>query len=164
MSFELNVLVLDQEQPTYLDDYDFIVEIANERDNEEIFRRNGWDYMNQQSGIWYNLGIEEDGGFWALRMLDADFDTNYSVLPYWIDDESVTSNLYPLTVVERYRRDVERILELLLEGSPKRTVYIMSRMQGWDTEIIVGPVSLKRFWELHDAGKVLFNVCYLIKE
>lgn len=158
MSFELNILVVQQEEPRNIKS---TIEIINEK-QESIRYTNIWRFMSNTNGIMYTLGKEEDGLFTALPLIDTNFE-NPKHYPYWIRDEDVLSNLTPLSLRTKYEKELVKILEQMIQMSPIKTIMFMTRYQGGDTEIVCGVISLKDFLDSLKEGKILFNVCYIIQ-
>lgn len=161
MSYDINLLVVGQKEPSIVADISSI-KIISEL-TEQLRYYEIWRFMTRTEGIWYNIGIDLEGTFSALPLLNAEFDSKVHLIPYWIDgNEDIKSNLVPLGIKPRYKKEVEKLLESLVNESPVQTVYFMARMQGGDDEVICGTLSLDDFWNLHDTGRILFNVCYII--
>ena len=164
MSYDLNVLVLQQEKP-----YNFTTKssIVVKDESQEILRYHGiWTYMTQSKGVWYCLGKEDDEIFSALSIVNADFDSQgkNTLLPYWVaSNEDIISNLVPMTVSTKYKIDFVKIIKQMIEQSPIKTILLLARMQGGDDEIVCGVLSFKNFLDFLDEGKILFNVCYIIR-
>ena len=161
MSYELNILVVGQDNHTNIP-FNTTIELLNES-QDDLRYHDIWGFMTAREGMWYSLGTYNESGFSALRILDADFDIEYEAYPYWINDE-LKSNLVPMLVRAEYRRDLEEIVQTLITFSPLKTVYVMARMQGGDDEVVCGVLSRQQFWALHDENKILFNVCYILKD
>lgn len=157
MSFELNILVLQQETaapvPT---ESPFKLQIES---NEMLSNTIYWPFMSLNKGTWYIVGVEEDDLFSALPILDTEFETvTDSNLPYWVNDEDVKSNLTSLRINDSYRDDLFNLMRGLIKQSPIRSIMFMSRYQGGDKEVVCGVLSLDEFIDLQAKGKVLFNV------
>lgn len=163
MSCDLNILVIDQEKPSTLP-FQSTIEVIDES-NEKLRYRASWRYMTSTKGSWYCLGHTDDPCFNAYSILEADLDTDIKnrFLPYWVDNEKIRSNLIPCSIVKEYAEDFFRILSYLVEQSPVRTIMFLAKLQSNDEEIICGVLSLEQFCSLHNQGKILFNVCYLIR-
>lgn len=164
MSYDLNILVLQQDKPLNLS-FQSLIELKNET-QEDLRYYEIWKYMTGNNGIWYCLGKEDDVMFSALPILEAKFGLNPTSIsfPYWISsNEDITSNLVPLSVLADYRDDFIKIVKEMIEHSPIKTILFLARMQGGDDEIVCGVLSFNDFWELHNEGKILFNVCYIIR-
>lgn len=166
MSYDLNILVQNQERPSKLP-FQTLIELLNEK-NDEIAKRyhSIWRYMTQSRGIWYSLVKENNGISNAFSICDSDFEADEKSIkiPYWITDDSIKYNLTPLVVYEEYKRDFERIIEFLIEQSPNRTIMFLARYQGGEHEIVCGILNYKEFLNLLNERKILFNVCYIISE
>ena len=163
MSFELNIMVLHQEtaSPDSIEaPFKFYIE-SNEIRSLGYF----WPFMSLNKGIWYEVGIEKNDFFSALPIIETDFEkVEDSDLPYWVDDEDVKENLTSFRMIEAYKNDLVRLIRNLLKQSPIKSIMLMSRYQGGDKEVICGVLSLDEFLELEAKGKILFNVCYIIRQ
>ncbi|MFD2386395.1 hypothetical protein [Enterococcus rivorum] len=120
--------------------------------------------MSSVSGVWYTIGTDDDGTFWALQMVDTDFDKHLAVSAPWIKDEEELENFTPVIIKENYLNDFEQLLAEMLEVSPMNTIMILPRYQGGDTEIIQGTISLKEYIQLIKEEKIPFNVCTIVKK
>ncbi|MDD4754062.1 MAG: hypothetical protein PHT78_12620 [Desulfitobacteriaceae bacterium] len=164
MSYDLNVLVLKQKEPSNIP-FTSTISIVNEfQDPLRYF--DFWQYMTSTEGVWYCLG--HDRGlplFDALDILDAKYNMCEEEIsyPYWVGDEIVRENLIPLKVFDKYRNDFIKIVEYLIKQSPINTIMIMARFQGGEEDVICGVLSFEEFLLLHDQDKILFNVCYIIR-
>lgn len=163
MSYDLNVLIIGQDKPSLIT-LNSSIEIINERE-QTLRYHDTWLYMKKTRGIWYCLGKYDDGIFNALPILEADFeaDSNKLPIPDWIDDE-LKSNYKPMIVVKEYKEELFKIIKFMIEQSPIKTIMLLSRFQCYDQEIIYGVLNVNKFIELCCDGKILFNVCYLIRK
>ena len=158
MSFELNVVVIEQDKPIEIKS---AIEIINE--TQEILRyRDVWKFMSSMRGTMYSLGKTQDGLFSALPLIDTDFEEPKE-FPYWVDDEDVVSNLTSLWIVEGMEEELRRVLQKMISESPTNTILFMSRYQGGEKEVVCGVITLNEFFTLLHQGKILFNVCYIIQ-
>ncbi|MCE5284538.1 MAG: hypothetical protein LLG02_01630 [Pelosinus sp.] len=164
MSYDLNVLVLNQENASVLP-FSSEIQILNEF--QEILRyKEIWKHMTGMRGVWYLLGVDDEDGFNAMPIIDADFNVclKNQQMPYWVLDEDVRSNLSPLIALEKYKHDFEKILNFLIQESPSKSIMFLARYQGGETEIVCGVIKYLEFKKLLDERKILFNVCYIISE
>lgn len=161
LSFDFNMVAVGQKKLSTFPDVtsiDIISEVT-----EQLRYYNIWSFMTQTDGIWYNVGLNQDGLFSALPLLNAEFDSDVQTYPYWIDEnEDIKSNLVPLMIKPEYREDFKKTIETLIKESPHRTIYLMARMQGGEKEVVCGVLSPDDFWKLHDNKKIFFNACYII--
>ncbi|MEA4963963.1 hypothetical protein [Lutispora sp.] len=166
MSYDLNILVQNQEEPSVLP-FPSLIQMLNEKNDEIASRYHSiWRYMTQSKGIWYSLVKENNGILNAFPICDSDFeaDEDSIEIPYWVSDDSIKYNLTPLIVYEEYRRDFEKIIEFLIKQSPNRTVMFLARYQGGEHEIVCGVLKYEEFTKLLNQSKILFNVCYIIND
>ncbi|MCI1695607.1 hypothetical protein [Aneurinibacillus aneurinilyticus] len=164
MSYDLEVLVVNQANPVSIP---FLksIEVLNEIDDNIVMRFKGtWKLMSQTKGVWYSLVKEDDGIKNAFLLCDSDFEieTKELPIPYWIDNEDVIYNLTPLIIRKEFMDEFETTLEFLVKQSPCNTLMFLPRYQGGDYEIIQGTISLNNFIKHLKNNKILFNVCYVI--
>lgn len=164
MSYDLNILVLQGEKPVKLP-FNSSIGLINETE-QSLRYYDSWSYMTHTNGIWYCLGHGEDELFSALSILKAHFGSNREqvVVPNWISDENVLSNLVPFSVITEYVEDLVRIIKHLINLSPIKTIMFLARFQSYDEEIVYGVLTFEQFWLLHQKNELLFNVCYIIRE
>ncbi|MCZ8514933.1 hypothetical protein O9H85_21410 [Paenibacillus filicis] len=162
MSFELNILVLQQEIAEQIP-FESPLKLQIES-NEILPHAMFWPFMSSNKGTWYIVGVEEDDFFSASPVLDSEFESvEDKDLPYWVNDEDAKSNLTSLKISDTYREELFKLMRCLLKQSPIRSIMFMSRYQGGDKEVICGVLSLDEFIDLQEQGKVLFNVSYIIR-
>lgn len=162
MSYDLNILVLEQDKPVSLP-FSSNIGVLNES-QEELRYHSIWSFMSQSRGSWYCLGHSDGHLFNALAILEAGFDIEPSTYlkPYWIIDEQVKSEMVPLNIATNFLVDFKKIMSFLINQSPINTVMFLARFQGHDKEVLCGVISLQEFWNLMEEGGILFNVCYVI--
>jgi hypothetical protein len=164
MPFELNIICVGQEKVIHFrEGLNIIVE--NEIEHGESRYAEIWPFMCKTKGIWYTLGVIYSGFFNAVPICGSIFDINPQSLPipHWITDEAVKESLTPLFIKEAYKNEFKEILEMILNDSPQKTIMFHSRYQCPDYEIIQGILSLEEFWSKLESNKILFNVCYIIR-
>lgn len=163
MSYDLEILVQNQEEPSVLP-FSSSIQLMNEKDDEIARYHSLWKYMTQSKGIWYSLVKERDGIFNAFQICDSKFEENEESIefPYWITDESIKYNLTPLIINEEFSRDFEKIIKFLIKQSPNKTIMFLARYQGGEHEIVCGVLKYEEFIRLLSQSKILFNVCYII--
>ena len=166
MSYDLNILCVNQKNALGLP-FTTSIELRSELEFPDSSRYHSiWPFMSNTKGIWYSLGKDEDGWFHAMSIIDADFDKEIerNLAPFWILDDDVLSNLKPMILCDEHRRDFERIIRFLIQNSSCKTVMLMARFQGGETEIIEGVLRYEEFIRLLRQSKILFNVCYIISD
>ncbi len=164
MSYDLNILCVNQDNPSNIP-FASAIELRNEIDFPYDGRYYSiWPFMCNSKGVWYSIGKDDDGWFNTMSIVDSDFkgEVEESLMPYWVLDNDIRSNLTPLILFDEYRRDFERILEFLIQQSPNRTIMFMARYQGGETEIVYGVLERQEFMKLLSQSKILFNICYII--
>lgn len=178
MGFSLDVFVMGQiqgqvykktssfcaEQQYELTDED-ILEAQNElKKSGKVIDKVTYPFYENIVGKWYTLGKEEDGEvWWALGLIDTDFDRHLSVNASWIGNEVNLECFTPVIVKEDYQEDLEKLLEDMLESSPTKTMIILPRYQGGDTEVIQESIPFKKYIQLIKEEKIPFNVYTIIQ-
>ena len=165
MSYEINILVVNQEHPVQLPFASSII-LQNEVDNADFIGRYWkiWPFFSATKGILYSLLQEwlDDDYYGAYPFCDSFFETEeVPVVPPWIPEDRLT-DMTPLIIKEHAICDVKRILRYLLETSPNGFILFQSRYQGYDTEVIMGTISIRQFFEYLENKQIMFNVCYII--
>lgn len=164
MSYEINILVVNQIKPLPIP-FVTSIEVMNEIDDKMVLRlESTWKFMSQTKGIWYSLVKEDEGIKNAFLLCTSDFEKEADDLPipFWIDNEDSIYNLTPLIIYKEYLEEFEAISRFLIKQSPTNTILFLARYQGGDHEIIEGTLSLRKFIELLKNNNILFNVCYII--
>ena len=124
-----------------------------------------WKFITVQKGVWYNLLADENeiGGTkiceslgWSARpiLLESDVETNAEI------NESLT----PYRFHEKYKKQVESLLEHFLESSPFKVIYILARYQSLEKEIVQGTYTLSNFLRLMEERKIYSNICYILSK
>lgn len=165
MSFDLNVLVLEQDRASSLP-FVSSIDVVNEF-QEALRYKDIWGYMTAMRGVWYYLGQDEDGWFNSLAIVDSEFENSADngLIPRWLaDDEDVRSNLTPLIVKEDNDDQFREVLKFLIRESPIKTIMFLARYQGGEKEIVCGVLKYAEFERMLNQHKILFNVCYIISE
>lgn len=168
MPFDLEILVLNQDKPCKLP-FSTKFDLLNEIDNNESIARYHtiWPYMTQSKGIWYSIINDKDEiSLGALRVCNSDFEVEEKdiEMPYWVKDDDIKGNLTPLIIIDEYYEDFVKTLEYLIQQSPSREIMFLSRYQGGDEEIICGILKFEVFINLLNERKILFNVCYIVRD
>ena len=158
MSFDLNILVVQQNKPCHVSS---CIEIENEQ-QMRLRYSDIWTFMGQTKGVWYSLGITEEGIFNALPLIRTNFDQEHIIQPFWIRDYDVLSNLTPLLIKEKYQGELIKVMKSMIDMSPIKTIMFMARYQGEDEEIIYGSIPSSIFFQYLNQSKISFNVCYII--
>ncbi|MEQ8156524.1 MAG: hypothetical protein ABRQ25_16865 [Clostridiaceae bacterium] len=164
MSYDLKLLVMKQNKVKKIN---FPTSIIVKNEIEDGFNRynNIWTFMTSIEGVWYSLVKEHDGLFDAFPICDSDFEKDEKDIdmPYWIDDEDIKYDLTPLLIKNEFRIDFQKIVEDLVNSSPIKMIMILASYQSHNKETICGAISLTEYLSLLDRGKILFNVCYIVR-
>lgn len=165
MSYDLKLLVVKQKY-LYHTDVQSTITVKNEIEDEFCRYRTIWPFMTSSDGAWYSLVKEHDGLFDAYTICDSDFEKDEKDIdmPYWIDDEDTKYDLTPLIIRKNFRVDFEKIVRNLIKTSSVETIMILASYQSHNKEIICGTMSFSEYLKLLDKGKILFNVCYIIRD
>lgn len=160
MPYDINILVVNQEKPSKIP---FKSSIAYDL---QVPKYDSWQYIYESRGIWYYLGKEENNLFNAASFCSSNFDIDEHQLPipYWIKSEDVIYHLTPLVIKNEYKKEMRTILQFFINESPVKTLLFLARYQGGNQEIVQGVISFNDFFDLLESGKVLFNICYIIRE
>lgn len=164
MSFDLEVLVVNQESPVQLP-FQSQIEVMNEQDNQEVIRLSTtWKFMSQTKGVWYSLVKDDEGLKNAFLLCDSDFNRGIDKIPvpFWINNDDVVYNLTPLMIRSKFKNDFERVLRFFVEISPLNTIMFLARYQGGDYEILQGNLTIDDFLYQLDKENILFNICYVV--
>ncbi|MCQ4637792.1 hypothetical protein NE619_13740 [Anaerovorax odorimutans] len=164
MSYDLNILVLRQQEPIKVNGGK--IDIVNERQPDCSLRyMDSWDYVKMQEGIWYQLGTDDDGFWSAMGIIDANFSQAVSLEKQkGVAFRHKELELYPVIVNDEYKTDVEALLYKFVEASPIKMVLFLARLQGPEDDLIYGTVKTEEFTKMLEAGEVYFNTAYIIKK
>lgn len=167
MSYEINVLVINQETPVHVS-FSTPIILLNEIEQSEFFGRyfKIWPFFSCTKGVLYTLVQEVDDDFYSsFPLCDSDFETSTVDFetPEWITEEA-RSCLTPLIIHDHVYEDFKRIISYLIETSPNGLIMFHTRYEWGDTEIISGTLSVDQFFELLEKRRILFNTCYIISQ
>lgn len=177
MSYDLNILCVNQEQCVnqFPEDLNIYVEAQNKSKNEypkyyDLY----FHLMNSISGIWYYL--EKDKECWSSFELcdicesgDVLYSERYplklkELYPFWYDSKEEPDVDF-LCLKEKYKEDVLKVMQFLIESSPVHQIVFLPKYQiAENVEFIYGTIGFTKFVDLLEDKKILFNTCYVIKE
>jgi len=165
MSYEINIIVIDQKEPIKLNFTSKII-LQNERDDYMVNRyAEIWPFFSNTSGVLYSLVMKMSEDYYSsFPICDSDFDAEiqeYFLPPCLVEENK--ENLTPFIVREPFMQEFIVILQYLLENSPQKRILFQTRYQGGDQEMIVGVIKMKNFMEMLKKEKIFFNVCYIIE-
>ncbi len=165
MSYEINIIALNQKEPVKLN-FNSSIMLQNEKDDYIVHRYTEiWPYFSNSSGILYSLVAEINEGYYsAFPICDSDFETKIKeyFFPICMIEEC-KENITPFIVKEPFVQDFIRILHYVLANSPQKRILFQTRYQGGEKEIIIGVIKIKKFLEMLMHKKIFFNVCYIIE-
>lgn len=164
MSYEINVLVINQQNPVYIPCSSDLL-IQNEIDDTGVNRYNViWPFFSNTPGILYSLVTKINEDYYsALKICDSEFDTTLGNDSFpWISRDT-KENLTPFIIREKYFEDFKNVLTNLLKSSPQNRILFQTRYQGGDTEIVLGVIKLNKFLFMLSKRQISFNVCYIVE-
>ena len=165
MSYEINIIAIDQKEPVKLN-FSTKIMLQNERDDYMVNRYvDIWPYFSKTSGILYSLVMKMNEGYYSsFPICDSDFESEIQeyFLPTCLLKEN-KDNITPFILREQYIREFIAIVQYVLEKSPQKRILFQTRYQGGEQEIIVGVIKFKDFLEMLKSKKIFFNVCYIIE-
>lgn len=159
MSYDLNVMILGQIEPT---DFYSKIDIVDES-QEQLRYQSVWRFMSSMKGVMYSLGKADGYLFNAMQLIDTSFEDPIEY-PYWVTNEDVISNLTPIYLQPEYEVELKKLIKEMIKHSPIKMIMFMTRYQGGDTEVLCGTIKFSEFINRIDEGKILFNVCYIIED
>lgn len=165
MSFEINIVSINQEIPVHINFKSQII-VHNEIDNNEESRYTEiWPFFSNTKGILYSLVQEINDGFYSsFPLCESDFEISLSEnsFPNWVSDE-IKGDLTPFIVKENVYEDFVKIIQFLIDSAPQKRILFQTRYQCIDCEIVFGVIKIKKFLEMLNLKQILFNVCYIIE-
>ena len=166
MSFDLNIISFGQKRISKFRN-NLNIKVLNEIDDYDGARYcDIFPFMCKVDGIWYSAVVDQDGILDSVPICGSNWDLPYESLPipYWVTNDLIKDELTQLYIKEPYKEEFKEILETLIEDSPEKTILFQSRYQCYECEIIQGVLSLEDFFDKLEEGKILFNVCYIIRK
>lgn len=165
MSYEINILVINQERPV-CPPFESSIQLRNEVEHQGFARYfSHWPFFSCIKGIRYTLvRAGTSDCLSSFYLCDADFEAsclNASVLS-WVSEEYQQDFLCPLIIKDEVYRDFVNVLAFLLENSPNGFIMFQTRYQGGDRDVILGTISLEQFLSMLNKREIMFNTCYII--
>lgn len=165
MSYEINIISVGQTVPSS-NDQAFNILVYNEVEHHEIQRYfKIWPLFSSTSGVLYSIGQNLHGFFSSFPICDSDFESDIApdLIPEFLP-LNVKHNMTPLIIYEQYYEDVERVIRMLIQDSPLKTILFQTRYQGGDYEVFYGVLTASQFFERLKEHTILFNVCYIVRD
>ena len=166
MSYELNIISVGQEKAVSISSESGLL-LRNETECEEVRRYfKIWPVFCHTKGILYSIEKEVwEGYFSSFPVCDGDFEhpVDPGLLPDYLEEEA-RENLTPLIIAPQYYSEVERFIQILIQGSPQKTILFLARYEGGDYEIFSGAYTTSQFLQKLRTNQILFNVCYIVTE
>lgn len=167
MSYEIHVLVVNQERPVHLP-FKSLIQLRNEVEHQGFARYfTYWPFLSCLTGINYTLvKAGADDYLSSFSLCDADFETSYLdvPLPNWISDDYCQEFFCPIVIKDEVYCDFVNTLAFLLETSPNGFIMFQTRYQGGDRDVILGTIPLDQFLSMLKKREIMFNTCYIISK
>ena len=165
MSYEINILAVNQKEPIKLNFASKIL-LQNEKEDCMVNRyAEIWPFFSNMPGVLYSLVTEMYEGYYSsFAICDSDFETE--IKEYFLPTcllEEYKENLTPFIVREPFVGEFIQILRYIIENAPQKRILFQTRYQGGDGEIIVGVIKMKHFLKMLRRKEILFNVCYIVE-
>lgn len=125
------------------------IAIIEEKERLESHRGLFYQMLIEESGVIVHLGNSEfrydnEGGFWAGELLD------------WDNMDTISKFFF----LDKYKKDVNSILETAIEKSPVSKIYFLTDCQTGNKPDIINVFSVENFWKLHDNIGLRINTLY----
>ena len=165
MSYEINIIVINQSTPVHLK-HSTRVLLHNEVEDSEFNRyAEIWPFFSSNKGILYTIVEEINDGFYnASKLCDSDFEgaVPENLFPVWISTK-IKENLTPLLIRDGLHGEFINIIQYLLNCAPQKRILFQTRYQGGDEEVVLGVIKISKFKEMLIKKQILFNVCYILE-
>jgi hypothetical protein len=153
----------------HLKQTDFEVAII-ESHKLETHRGLFYELFRKQSGTIIHIGNpefkeEKEGCFFGGQIIDWDFEPNDQIVSKFDCNNSSENSEVNLQnrfkFLEKYVKDIDRILRISLENSSSSKVYFLTDYQfGSEKEKTETIDTIDNFWALHDREGIAFNTLY----
>jgi len=164
MSYEINVIVINQKRPIHIPNSSEIL-LLNELEDWCVNRyAEIWPFFSSTPGILYSLVTKINEDYYSARKIcDSDFDAVVeNKLFKWVSKDS-KENLTPFIVEDKFYDEFITIICYLLENAPQKRILFQTRYQGGDEEIILGIIKISEFKNMLSNRQILFNICYILE-
>jgi len=148
------------------DDFD----IATIEENKVVSHRGlFYKFLKKQNGVIIHVGSPEckspDYGFFGGGIIDWDFEPREIFIPEFDPTDPIENRgagqQVQFKFLDQYKADIEKLLEIALDGSPIKKVYFLTDYQfgpeKGKKEIIY---TIDDFWKRHDFEGLDFNTMY----
>ena len=78
------------------------------------------------------------------------------------DSEDLKNDLIPISIKKEFWDSFQRLIDLMLEKSPLKTILFLCCGQSLEREIIYGKITKDVFYNLLETGSIATNICYII--
>lgn len=125
-----------------------------------------YDFLLPQKGVIIHLGNpyfkdNKEGGFFADALIDWSYSPEYLYIP--VGGERGAGQEEKFKFQDKYRVELNILLELALQQSPNRLVYFLTDYQFGPKEATYKKFnSIEEFWKKHDAEALRLNTLFEI--
>lgn len=162
MSFDLEVLVTGRKKLEPLTIENIRIEINPQGGGRSRYSET-FPYMSETPGTWCSLfdANLENRCLSAFHIAKINGDVSDSEIPYpfWED----AYERYILNIRSEYKQSFRNTLVHLQTFSPIKRIMFLPRLQGIENNCVCGVITLKKFFELLESNKILFNIVYIIQ-
>jgi len=145
-------------------------ELAIIEENKPISHRGlFYEILKKQNGVIIHIGgaecKETDSGFYGGGIIDWDFEPGEIYIPEFdptnqIDNRGADQQ-FKFKFLEKYKADIEKLLEISLDSSPLKKIYFLTDYQfGPEKEKIEIIYTINDFWTRHNNEGLRFNTMY----
>ena len=167
MSYDINVLVLNQTCPVHLPFPTPAIVLRNEREDPVSASRycGYWPFLMKLPGMHYSILSADNEFLGAYALCDSDFAAPPAEQkPDWIPMETWES-LTSFIVADGVYADFRNVISFLLATSPEGFIMFQTRYQStepYTNDVVYGVVTLPVFFQMLEQKQIRFNTCYII--
>lgn len=163
--YDLLILAFNEDKPSHIELDGLHIKALNENGNKsKKYYCEIWPFINDAYGILYKTYTDE--GLGEFECCDEMFEFgNTSALLQSLPNPTNESleDCVSMAISAEYNTKLRNVLDILLSCSPISTIAFLCRGQSSDNEIVLGSFSLNDFVMMLDSGKVLTNICYIVR-
>lgn len=167
MLIDFRVLTLNDD-----DDFTRSFELLSINKDESFGRAyyEHYNFLAQLEGSWYSIlpisSVEDDYDEYIFKMnefCDVLFDyKNPCIYPVWANSHMLEYSLAPLIISSKYSNSFFNIIHYILQKCSTNTIAFLSRFSEYESEIIGGTITFKRFMKMIEHQQLLCGMCYII--